>query len=254
MPPAPLTPAMFAPATPPRLSTHRRFAGWLAVAVLAHAGLLLIPSQRIRPPGEALPSLAVALLRAPSLPPTTSELRPQAVQTGPGQVLPRRDPAGQQPTESTPVPDPPTAQPGGASPERQQPSTAYLLDLAGRREWRLPETSAPRALGEHVPQPLPPNWRAAMKPGANRFDGMASPAAAAIVDRWLAADGSQNVVVTTADGETYCGRAEAWNPLNPLVEPIMTYRSCGGGKRTFDMAHPYDLSTPPVSARGGRHR
>ena len=68
---------------------------------------------------------------------------------------------------------------------------------------------------------------------------MTLPADTGAVDRWLAADGSHNVVITAPDGETYCGRAEAWNPMNPLVEPIMTYRSCGAGKRTFDMPQPY---------------
>lgn len=125
------------------------------------------------------------------------------------------------------------------APERPQPSTAYLLDLAGRQQLSVPETSTARRLGEHVPRPMPPNWRSATRPEANRFDGMVAPAAVEIVDRWLAADGSQNVVITTPDGETYCGRAEAWNPLTPLVEPIMTYRNCGGGgQRTFDMPHP----------------
>jgi hypothetical protein len=28
--------------------------------------------------------------------------------------------------------------------------------------------------------------------------------------------------------------------MNPLLEPLMQFRACGGGgKRTFDMQHPY---------------
>jgi hypothetical protein len=118
-------------------------------------------------------------------------------------------------------------------------SAAYLLDLAGRREWRLTEPAETRKLGKFVPGP-PANWRSATALEPNRFDGMATAAELEVVDRWLAADGSQNTVVTTPDGETYCGRQEAWNPMSPLLEPLMQFRACGGGgKPTFEMQHPY---------------
>ena len=32
-----------------------------------------------------------------------------------------------------------------------------------------------------------------------------------------------------------CRRAEAWNPMNPLFEPVMMFRSCGGGRPSFEM-------------------
>jgi hypothetical protein len=65
---------------------------------------------------------------------------------------------------------------------------------------------------------------------------MIAPAETELLDRWQAADGSQNVVINTPRGETLCGRAEAWDPMHPLVEYVMLFRSCGGGgKRTFTM-------------------
>jgi len=225
------------PAIPtPKLTADTRLAGWLLVAVAVHALLLLIPSQRGLQSGELVPNLAVSLLRPPLQLRDAPALPLQEVPANPVQARPRSEPTPQQAAVPPPVPEPPAEAPT----EQSLPSTAYLLDLAGRREWGLPEEAAPRALGEFVPQPPPPNWRSAMTPDANRFDGMLAPAELEIVDRWLAADGSHHVVITAPDGNTYCGRAEAWNPMNPLFEPIMMFRSCGGGgKRTFDMPPPY---------------
>jgi len=226
------------------LSRDSHFVGWLAAAMLAHALLLLVPAKRDQSSYQASPALAIALLRAAPPAPTAREPnlqeRPdETVQEGLRSAAPE-----QQAAETTPVEESPAEPPGEFIPERQQPSTAYLLDLAGRQQWSVPETSATRHLGKHVPRAMPPNWRPAMRPEANRFDGMVAPAELEVVDRWLAADGSHNVVITAPDGETYCGRAEAWNPMNPLVEPIMSYRKCGGGgQRTFDMPHPYRTST-----------
>jgi hypothetical protein len=42
-------------------------------------------------------------------------------------------------------------------------------------------------------------------------------------------------MVRMPNGELLCGRAEAWNPMSPLVEPVMMYRPCGNGRRTFEM-------------------
>jgi len=70
----------------------------------------------------------------------------------------------------------------------------------------------------------------------NLFNGMAPPNKTEIADRWLAADGSHNVVINTPSGQTFCGRALAWDPMQPLVEHVMQFRPCGGGgERTFKM-------------------
>ena len=74
----------------------------------------------------------------------------------------------------------------------------------------------------------------------NLFNGMVLPTKTEIVDRWLAADGTHNVVLNTPSGDTLCGRAQAWTPMNPLFEPIMTFWKCGGGgKRAFKMPDRY---------------
>jgi len=218
-----------------KLTADTRLAGWLLVAIAAHILLLLVPLQRSLQSGKVFPGLAVSLMRPPPQPPPAPLPAMQELPATPPQAGPRSVPAARQETLSPPAPKPPAEAPL----EQPEPSTAYLLDLAGRREWRLPEMAAPRALGEFVPQPLPPNWRPAMAPESHRFDSDMAPAEVEVVDRWLAADGSHNIVVTSPDGDTYCGRVEAWNPMNPLFEPVMMFRTCGGGKRTFDMPHPY---------------
>jgi hypothetical protein len=83
----------------------------------------------------------------------------------------------------------------------------------------------------------------------DHLDGMYAPAEVEITDLWLAADGSHNVVVNLPNGDTVCGRALPWNPMQPLVEHVMLFRSCGGGgKRSFNMDSPYshrDVITNP---------
>ncbi len=73
-----------------------------------------------------------------------------------------------------------------------------------------------RRLGVFVPQALPENWRSGIISRDNLFNGMVLPNKTEIVDRWLAADGSHNVVINTPSGQTFCGRALAWDPMQPV--------------------------------------
>jgi hypothetical protein len=205
-------------------------AGWLLIAILLHSSLLLIPLQRTLPPAPTLQRLAVSLQRSG---------KPQRVDPQPTRpeqpVPPSRDAAAPANVKPKP-PDSP------ATPTTPPPaiSAALLFDLTSRQKWNLKSPPDTRDLGVFRPQPLPENWRRGMPPEANRFDGMIAPDEVEVVDRWLAADGSHNVVVNTPSGDSYCGRNEAWSPLNPLFEPIMMWRPCGGGgKRSFEMPKRY---------------
>jgi len=211
-----------------------RIAGWLLVAVLLHASLLWIPSRQDLPPTQVLHRLAVSLQRSG---------RPQRVDPQPTRpeqpVPPAAPPSGDAaaPANVKPKPPDPPATPTILPPAI---SAARLIDLTSRQKWNLKSPPDTRALGVFRPQPLPENWRRGMPLEANRFDGMIAPDEVEVVDRWLAADGSHNVVVNTPSGDTYCGRNEAWSPLNPLFEPIMMWRPCGGGgKRSFEMPKRY---------------
>lgn len=224
---------MPATSSSPNPSAEARLAGWLLVAVLLHAMLLLIPSQQGPRSGKALERLTVSLryFRPAEL---LSSVPAPAVEKPPTPVS--KPAVAQQPDRPMPTPLTPPAT--AESPPVL--SAARLLDLATRRDWQLPNARQQREPGMYSRQAMPPSWRRGMPREKNRFEGLVAPAEVETVDRWLAADGSHNVVITTPNGDTYCGRVGAWNPMSPLFEPVMMFRTCGGGgKRTFDMPHHY---------------
>jgi hypothetical protein len=181
---------------------NARFVGWLAAALFLHALLLLIPAREHFSPSATLQSLTIAL-------------------SG-GRRTPPREPPSPPPTavERANEPGPPV-------------TAAGLLDDAHRREWNLPEPSDPPRLGVFKPPPSNP-WPASPAASADQR-GADLPSRNGVIDHWLAADGSHNFMIRASNGQVLCGRAEAWNPMSPLVEPVMMYRACGNGRRTFEM-------------------
>lgn len=228
-------------------SVRAGFAGWVLVAILLHAILLLIPSQQGLQPGRVLQRLTISLqatAREESAFPTSS---PAVVPIEPERPQREKSGAVAEPAPARPAP-PLASKPLTKAP--QPPSAAQLLDLAGRLSWKAPSPSDPRDLGVFRPPSLPDNWRPGISREAHLFDGLIAPAKVEIVDRWLAADGSHSVVVNAPSGETYCGRSEAWSPINPLFEPIMMWRPCGGGgRRDFEMPKRYHQASRAVEPR-----
>jgi hypothetical protein len=199
---------------------HARFAWWLAAAVLLHALALLIPARQHFSPTAAVHSLTIALSggrRAPPQPPA-AEISPadRAVNPAPESV---QVPARARPTPAkAPAPERPSpaATVGAQAREPGSPVTAArLLDDALRREWNVPETVDPRRLGVFEPTPSEP-WAATPATSAGH-GGAGQPAGNGVIDQWL------------------CGRAEAWDPMSPLIEPVIMYRACGDGRRSFEM-------------------
>lgn len=212
-----------------------RFARWLAAAVLLHALLLLIPARQYQLPAPALRTLTVALsktLRAPPPANPAESSRGEAAPVERRPALPGRPNADMPPAVAPRASPPLPALDTGVQPDATHPpiTTARLLDFAHRREWNLREPSLAPGPGVFRPQRPPPNWRS-----GTLAEGTAPPAKTGIVDQWLAADGSSNRMIRTPNGELLCGRVEAWNPMSPLVEPVMMYRACGDGRRTFEM-------------------
>lgn len=223
---------------------------FLATAMLLHAILLLLPLKPWQNPAPTdTPRLTIDLQQLP--PP---------VRTGESEATPPAKPVAQQP-EPEPVsparrtprialdelPEAPELPPASATTtEPELLTTRQLRDLVNRTELQQQATDAQRQLGSVRPYQPPSNWnRNAGAPYLaefdNRFNGMTAPEEVEIVDRWTASDGSHNVVLNLPNGDTICGRAEAFNPMQPLVEPIMMFRSCGGGgKRTFSMPDRYN--------------
>lgn len=211
-----------------RLGVRKGDGVWLGLAVLVHALVLLIPvAERLSSEAGSL-TVSVSLFRpidqekvaAPEQPSP-----PEPVQiTAQKREIPPILPSPEQPAAS----DGPPA-----------PDAAQLIESVKRLQLTDPSKKT-RQLGEFEPPPLPRNWLPRITTEDNMFDGKMLPPETEIVDRWLAADGSHNVVINTPGGHTLCGRAEAWDPMRPLVEPVMMFRPCGGGgKRTFKMPDRY---------------
>lgn len=125
-----------------------------------------------------------------------------------------------------------------------RPTTRELIESIGR-DSPFPVERKVRRLGDFDPPDPPRNWLPSKAFEDERLGGAALPERIEIVDRWLAADGSHNVLLRIPGGEILCGRAQPWDPLRPLFEPVMMYRQCGrGGMRTFDMPERYKRARP----------
>lgn len=216
------------------LPKPRLFAAWLALAVLLHAALLLLPAPLRDQAGSPSLALRLALHAPPRIPPPlVAEPAPPPPASAPTTEASGRRPAPSPPVEAAPVPEPASRDPAPPGVDASD-----LLDAVRRLERGRAEPA--RRLGVLRAPATPPNPRDGL-PGSGRlFQGTVAPREVRIVDRWLAADGSHNVVIETPGGETLCGRAQAWDPMQPLVEHVMMFRSCGGGgERSFEMPERY---------------
>lgn len=214
-------------------------AAWLALAVLAHALLLLLPVGRVEFSAVTPSVLKISIAplnrtvqKAAIAPPPTAANTPQAQ---------AKRPAADDTAMAAATPtaeNPPEAQ-SAAENAPEHVTLPGLLQSLEQARLDEPRAPAPRRLGAHPQAALPAYWRS-RGPGAlpsdAGFSDMAPPARTGIVDRWLAADGSHNVVVDLPNGEKLCGRATAWDPLQPLVENVMHFRYCGSAEQwTFKL-------------------
>lgn len=225
----------------PRLSY--REGGWLVLAVALHALLLLIPQAEERPRAIVERAKLAIRLMPLSAPPARELPRESVAEAVHPAPIPRRLPAS--PAATLPAPEPalPMGPPQEIAEDDLGVSAARLIDLRDSVTERVPlEKSAetPRLrLGSPKPFERRGNWQSgtgadALAPFDNAFNGKTVPAEVEIVDRWLAADGSQNVIVETPAGLRLCGRAPPWDPAQPLVEHVMRWQVCGG-----DFARPF---------------
>lgn len=231
---------------------HARFFRWLALALLLHGALLLVPVAEYGFRSQPVNVLNLSLHRPAPAP--VEPTRPQSEeQPGPPpDPLPAAAPTPPPPPPATtrearPAPVPDDAPEGAAPPRLPNVSAARLLELTRQGELKLPAPEEGRRLGVFTPQAPPENWRPEPLPGQSRFDGRSLPDRVEIVDRWLAADGSHQVLVETPGGELLCGRAESWNPMQPLVEHVMMFRSCGPGTSTFEWPEHYRDAAPSAN-------
>jgi hypothetical protein len=213
-----------------------RFSGFLAVALVLHGLLLLLPVQRGLQPEEVLHRLSVSLQAvATRRPVAVPESDQPELPLPAAPVAPAAEPGPPLPEHVTPVAEPPAAR-ESSPPAAPEATTARLLDHAYRMHWQFPEDAGTRRLGEAVPDSgseLRPPGLAGRLP-----DASPTVAGIEIVDRWLAADGSHNVLLRTPSGIMLCGRAEAWDPLRPLVEKRHDVKGLRRRRTDFRMARP----------------
>lgn len=217
--------------------------GWLALALLIHAILLLLPMGQ---PASTVrkPTIITITLSSPIEAGDSPVFEPSPVQQkpfAPPPTVPARDPEADPNPGLAEVTVPAKVPPAKAPTEPLRAVTlARLIESLNQGELDTRPIASARSLGAAPSGGTPPRWRQSIPgvmPGENLFDGKFAPARTEIVDRWLAADGSQNVVVNLPNGETLCGRADSWDPMRPMVEHVMMFHSCGGGgKRTFTMS------------------
>ena len=207
---------------------------WLALALLAHALLLLLPLSPIEFSAPTTNPLKIRFLPFVRV---TDKALPAALQpTANTAHAKATDRVGE---DAALVADTPVATETEAEKAAEHITLARLIDSLHHARLEDPQVPVQRQLGVHPAYELPSYWRASapdLLPADNVFSGMVNPAQTEIVDRWLTADGSHNVVVNLPNGDTLCGRAPAWDPMRPQVEHVMEFRNCGGGgKRTFSM-------------------
>ena len=216
-----------------RISVHDIL--WLCFAIVVHASLLLIPVNResALQPGD--PLISVSLMVDKNAQAATTKIEPDPVELP--QELTEQSPP-EQPVPA--IPEKLTERPEPQIVETARPtlpaSAALIWVSFSQPDWLLAPESHPMQLGVYHAPGLPENWQSGPVLEDNLFNGMVIPQKTELVDRWLAANGSRNVVTNTSAGQTLCGRGLAWDPMHPLVENVMQFRPCaGGGKRTFEM-------------------
>jgi hypothetical protein len=217
-------------------------AGWLAAAIAVHALLLYLPLTRTH--SELPQQIAVEVHLVPFVEevessPVMPQQTPEVAQEATEQRLPevtQEDSIEPQTDLATPHVQ------TESEPEQTLPSSARLIASIASIQLHREQAEEHRQLGIHRRQSLPSNWVPGTGTGAaqtsdNMFDGMVLPNSVELVDQWVAADGSRNVVLNLPNGTSVCGRGTAWDPMRPMMEPLMMFRPCGsGGKRTFNMS------------------
>jgi len=220
--------------------------GFFAIALVVHGALLMLPINLRQPQDPASERLnqgldkllSVQLLSVPK--PPSDAVEPAAEVQAPVEDLVLPDPAQRKPAAHYTLVEIPPPADVLAPDDHQVSDTAHSLPLSTQqlRHWlkQVDGLAAPQKAGRTLGAArsyLPPaNWnRHAGAAFLASFDDRSHEVSplpeVTVVDRWQAGDGSHQVLVQLPDGESLCGRAEAYNPMQPLVEHIMMFRSCG---------------------------
>ena len=219
-----------------RLAAKTRLprAAFLALALLLHGALLLVPLAPTGPakaPGEPLQvTFEVPVPPQPPEPPYAPPDQPASpAPAAPALADPDPPPEARERSEARP----PSRAPG----EEERPEPPRVVDLhraLGEGHWKAPDSPArPATIGRSTESALLERLRRpvlAYEPTV--FDRFALPSSTEIVDRWQGPGGAYRVVIRTPGGETLCGRQEPMDEFRPWLQmPVMFHRCAGGGQR-----------------------
>jgi len=219
---------------------NRTQAAWLALAVLAHALLLLLPIGPIEFSTATTPALKIRFVPVSRTAQKAAIAPPRAAADTPRTEAARPPADGIAMAAATTTAEKPAVTKSAATPTPGRITLPRLLQSLEHARLERPHAPAARQLGAQPDHASPSHWRSraagALPSGDGFGDNVAPSVRAEIVDRWRAADGSHNVLVNLPNGETLCGRATEWDPLRPLVETVMHFRDCGSGNpSTFNL-------------------
>jgi len=189
---------------------------FLFLAVVLHAGLLLIPlgSKSERPPDANSRPIMVSLQ---SLKATVSDPAPNPIELPEPVAL----------TKVAAHPAPPAVGAKATPTTRpKEPTVAVLMQQASGlnlQNDKLGDATSPRRLHGAFPR----HWTEPLVPAeATAFSPWFAPAETEVLDQWQEPGGTRRIVLRTASGESLCGRQEAWDPHNPLYEPVTLFHRC----------------------------
>lgn len=191
------------------------------LALTLHLALLLVPLHRNkgRPAVETGPVIEVALAspaaRVIREPMAEHRASPKAID---GKAIPANQDEVKQAPDKAPVEV--TAQPDAAALRRALPG-----QVAGFVRGGVPESNSSSLRRLH------PSWNPSwstpvLEDLETAFSPYFAPAEAVMLDQWQEPGGARRVVMRLPSGDSVCGRAEPWDPLNPLVEPVPMFHRC----------------------------
>lgn len=195
---------------------------WLGIALLFHSVVLLVPISiptEVSPVAEIITVTLVKQLKVEPPKDHPVKHQPEIIAEKKSPSI-TSEPKDSQQVESVLV---------STQALPKSITTAQLLRSVDHLKLSIPEKKKPLALGAISAPPLPANWSPSLKIDDNLFNGKVASAGSEIMDQWVDAGGGINMVIKTSSGNTLCGQAQAWTSMNPLVEPVMMWRSCGGG-------------------------
>ena len=211
---------------------------WAGVALLTHGALLFIPFSM---PDEVAPkseTISVTFVTPPQVEPAEEKPVESQLATTQPDIKPENKPASVTPEPTEPQEQVPEPLLDKIHALPKSVSTARLLQRAADFNLSTAVKDKPLTLGAFSAPPLPSNFAPSLTKDDNLFDGKIAMIGSEVVDEWVDASGGYNVRVKLPSGRVLCGQAQPYSSMNPLVEHVTMWQSCGGdGKKKTRRRH-----------------